>query len=276
MKDIALSLLDAAEFASLAYESPATVSAAYSSSTTASEPISSCVRLIDSEPQYLNDPLTDLQAYVFMIKNESQPTLLVTVRGTNSIQDCFNDLQACLAPFPDDASGACVHEGFLRQYMALSELLHPALQTVMDETAVDRIVFVGHSLGAAISVISTYVCARQYPQRVYMFGFGSPKVGNPAFTKQFRSHVNNCLLVKHACDPFTKIMVGPDYEHVQPQTHFGKFDMYPELPLITDLPDHRISKYISSIQDNDVDEHPQVWQQALQKVFGVIVHLIFR
>ncbi len=267
-----LSLQDAAEFANLAYENPGFVSSAYHSPDTCTSSIlRSCVQLIASEPIYLHDDTTGLRAYVMKLKGP-EPTLLVCIRGTSSLEDCFIDVQVRQVPFHDQTM-AKVHSGFLKQYESLAIQLEPTLKEHMTDDT-NKIIFVGHSLASGVATIAALSASLRFSaQRVVFFGFGSPKVGNQAFANLFKSNIVHCELIKHACDPICKIMVGDDYVHVRPLVCYGCYDMHESIPLVTDIGDHNIVKYITSIQNNESSQHPALWQQVIQRVLDCIVHL---
>jgi predicted lipase len=49
------------------------------------------------------------------------------------------------------------------------------------------ILMTGHSLGAALSTLATYDLKRKYTTTdIKIYNFGSPRVGNKAFTTQFK------------------------------------------------------------------------------------------
>lgn len=74
----------------------------------------------------------------------------------------------------------------------------------------------GHSLGAALATIGSFVAALEHPRvRVHYFGFGSPRVGNAAFVEAFRRVIRgHALHFANRNDIVTGIPIPPLYMHV--------------------------------------------------------------
>ena len=61
-------------------------------------------------------------------------------------------------------------------------------------TQLERIFFTGHSLGGALASLASFrVVLDRYttPERVVLYTFGQPRVGDPIFTKTHERHVPN-------------------------------------------------------------------------------------
>lgn len=111
---------------------------------------------------------------------------IVCFRGTevSEWQDLVADAEFVLAPDPDSSHGANVHGGFLR-----------SLSTIWDEIEANLsggdVWFTGHSLGAGLATLA----ADRYPNVHPLYTFGSPRVGDKKFHKEFRGNayrfVNN-------------------------------------------------------------------------------------
>lgn len=80
-----------------------------------------------------------------------------------------------------------VHEGF---YIAHKKLFPAANSTILKLIAQHPnapIYCVGHSLGAALATLTALDLARLYHPQIYLYTYGSPRVGNPAFAQYFET-----------------------------------------------------------------------------------------
>jgi hypothetical protein len=76
-----------------------------------------------------------------------------------------------------------VHSGFLNMYMQL----HDEVSSYTQKRS--KLVLCGHSMGAALAQLcALYATGQQQQQPVYLFTFGSPRVGNKAFVQALVSN----------------------------------------------------------------------------------------
>jgi hypothetical protein len=101
---------------------------------------------------------------------------IVAFRGTepNKIEDFIADLRARPVVWP---GGGRVHAGFLAAYQAV----HAPLQAALDQLpSTGRLIFTGHSLGAAVATLAAAEFRARQPELVT---FGSPRVGDAGFAE---------------------------------------------------------------------------------------------
>lgn len=108
-----------------------------------------------------------------------------------------------------------VHAGFARAY----EDVRLEINEEVDRLYTLRprpIFFTGHSLGGALaSLCALDVRSRlQSVDGLYLFTFGSPKIGNHAFAKVFNEKVPCCWRVVLAKDPITRLPPGFSFAHI--------------------------------------------------------------
>lgn len=120
--------------------------------------------------QGFNDDRTSAQAFGTVAPDG---TVILAFRGTefDSYRDPLNDVRARLRPW---AGAGMVHQGFLETWSALRGPIEAWLAGVRGA----RLVVTGHSLGAAMATLM----AALHPNAV-LITFGSPRVGNRAFTE---------------------------------------------------------------------------------------------
>ena len=258
----ALPIGKAVLLAQLAYQSPDVVEQAYTSKAAVLE---GALEL----PRYLTDADTDLQAYIVRFPDLTA----IAVRGTSTLQDAFCDLQADMCTFHSTLNPGLpfsrVHCGMFEQYCKLETLIKP----VLDEMTIDeneKVVCLGHSLGAAIATMAAVSLSTVYPNRVSLYGFGSPRVGDAKFKAICQQHLTDLTLVKHSADPVVKVMVGSVYQHVAEMQLCGGIDFFPSIPSLLDLPDHAITGYVRNLENQQQARSkslPERWLGLFFKFF---------
>lgn len=118
---------------------------------------------------------------------------VVVFRGTHfsSLLNWIDDLNfAHVTPYKD-IPNAFVHAGFLDSWLSVKAQVLIALKTVYTKITPTGFYFTGHSLGAAISVLSaidlTETLALDVP--VTCYNYGEPRVGNSGFATYFNSKI---------------------------------------------------------------------------------------
>jgi len=161
-------------------------------------------------PEYYNDTATG--AYAFsMIKDR---TLFFVFRGTNDAQDAFVNLNLIRVPFFEGIkqSDIKVHGGFKKQFEALKEPILKTLAKYLKE--VDVVHFVGHSLGGALATLFAGEVARLHEVKVVCHTFGSPRVGNGAYSRWFQETVKDSVRITNLRDPVVQIPISAYFQHV--------------------------------------------------------------
>ena len=128
----------------------------------------------------------------------------VCYRGTESKRDAIVDskiIMRSFAPKEENADempfsvpdGVEVHRGFNSAFFHcnLHTQVSNALDKVLEENPDKKLVFTGHSLGAAVSTLAAVYTAMRLPDReVLNVNFGSPRVGNANFKEWVESIEN--------------------------------------------------------------------------------------
>lgn len=222
------------------------------------------LKRVEIIPRLFNDGLTDANVYVVEYGGDScgDGCIMLIFRGTDSIQDAVCDADCAVCAFPAK-SGVKVHAGFLLQYRALLSRCDVAVKDYIDRHPDALIHCSGHSLGAACSTLF----ALHYGlmgRPVNLTTFGSPRVGNSALGAAMKDCVGLQPRVKHGSDCVPKVPLEVmDYAHVTSETHIGVSDTHPNLPLMSDIPDHSIDLYIRCLANGvptkqDIPLHKEV------------------
>ncbi len=209
-----------------------------------------------SEIKFIHQKHTKL--YVW----KQDTTMYVVFRGTDDLGDVKDDINVRTSILNDSLTEVRVHRGFYHQF----EAIVPDLQTELSQEC-DKIVFCGHSLGAALAVIGAFHFSFLLPEvTIQCFTFGSPRVGNSAFVQMFQERVSNHWRVYNFDDPVPMLPLTGNYEHIDQQTLCfgdGTYDQYNRdyywlwRPIMsiscTDIyhpiTPHHIDKYISNLEN---------------------------
>lgn len=256
-------VLDCAKMAWMAYSDQDTVAAwwaAQQAGTLKVDPakpaMSDVMPRISKLPRFVSCPSCDAQCYLLMytppkgISELPEPLLVIAARGTTSLMDWMCNARAYQTTLRDatdqPVKGVEVHAGFYRQFIALLSLVDRDLQNHLKNGG--KVLCVGHSLGGAISTIAALNYGNTYPQQVWHASFGSPRVGNKAFKDAYAKCTKLQARLKHARDPVPSCVPPIDYWHVGPESHLGEADPFSDIPVLLDVGDHDMVKYVAAIQ----------------------------
>jgi hypothetical protein len=131
----------------------------------------------------------------------------VAFKGTNDVSDVIIDINCFIMEN--------IHAGFHKVFYEVENELTTDLNTQKNKCHIHKIVFTGHSLGGAIATIAGHFYAEKFPDcMVEVVTFGSPKVGNSEFVKEFNKRVYTCLRLFNSEDPIPLVPCDLTYKHV--------------------------------------------------------------
>jgi hypothetical protein len=165
-------------------------------------------------------------SHVFLALDGDNKLAVLSFRGTDKDDptDLMDDLNALPQPWQ---AGGKVHSGFDK---ALQEVW-PGVQAALQEFKEYRLLFTGHSLGAAMATLASSL---QKPNALYTIG--SPRVGDQAFADLLQGLDNHRYV--DCCDLVTRLppeVLG--YAHIPGEIHYIDFNravqqLYPNDPYI--------------------------------------------
>ncbi|KAJ2020607.1 hypothetical protein GGI06_002351 [Coemansia sp. S85] len=126
--------------------------------------------------------------------NDMDKEIYVTWAGTRRVRSMIVDGMAMFTDFPTDIRGSTVHSGFHDSTNAVYGYILKNIRAVATEFPDYRIVFLGHSLGGASAVISALQFVRDNEsirERVRVWTFGEPRVGNRRFSEYYTEMLGN-------------------------------------------------------------------------------------
>ena len=132
----------------------------------------------------LTNASTDVRAFlgVFRRKGASDDRIVLSVRGTESLENWIENLKLYRTDRAMSCSGCRVHSGFYDVWASLQPSLMQQLDAVRQRYPNAPLTLTGHSLGAAVAILGGYILERDLSIPVQaVYTFGSPRVGNAAF-----------------------------------------------------------------------------------------------
>ena len=160
---------------------------------------------------------SDVDAQCFSINHHT--TLIVSFRGTESIQDWITDAMVLQVPMDlhhvEETKRPLVHHGFLTQFRSIEQDITRIIHDYVVKTEMPRIIFTGHSLGGALATLATVEYGLKYSHiPISCVTFGSPRVGNTEFVSYFNHVVDESLRFVNQEDPIPGIPTELRFVHV--------------------------------------------------------------
>lgn len=142
----------------------------------------------------------------YLLRTDTE--LIVVFRGTEPTK--LNDIAADLKFRMEYLPGwGMTHRGFKS---ALELVYDKLLKRIIELRSHHKVIFTGHSLGAALA---TLCMARFGDTSAHLYTFGSPRVGDRAFSECWRFQMTNCWRLRNHNDVVTRnpgVLLG--YRHV--------------------------------------------------------------
>jgi hypothetical protein len=143
----------------------------------------------------------------FIAVNNNLNHILVVWEGSLDIQDWLvTNIRMGLVPvnLPGGTyPNMRMHEGFLRAFQSVSEQVYDALEYLTKRYPSYRVVFTGHSLGGAMSIVSSMFAIDRLslnPAQTEVVTFGQPRVGNKDVGRFFRDRNVSVVRYVHQSD----------------------------------------------------------------------------
>ncbi len=139
---------------------------------------SSPVWSVLSELHFLNES----EPFGFAARDPKGAVYLV-FRGTDTVQDWFDDLDVPQRSYPWQKDVGLVHDGFLKLYTSLRDL---ALQALDDMRPEGPLWVCGHSLGSSLSTLAVPDMRERWPGLALQhYNFASPRLASPSFAAYY-------------------------------------------------------------------------------------------
>jgi len=162
------------------------------------------------------DTAGDADTTGIVARDDTTQTIVVTFRGSSSIENWIANLDFGFKDVDDWCSGCKVHEGFYNAYEDDAQTIRDAVASESASYPSYKIVVTGHSLGGALATI----CAtdlRLQGHTVTAYTYGAPRIGNEALS-DFITNAGTIFRVTHLNDPVPRLPpLVFDFVHVSPE-----------------------------------------------------------
>jgi triacylglycerol lipase len=156
----------------------------------------------------------DSNVFGLMGTNAATRTAFVSFRGTQDLADWLQDLEAVPEDYAPIGGFGQVHDGFQDVYQLVRGSI--AANLAAASAGCDQILVTGHSLGAALCVLSAPDIFRNMPPNTIeprLITFAGPRVGLSDFSTAFNSVIESCFRVVNFLDIVPHVPPVP-YVHV--------------------------------------------------------------
>lgn len=195
----------------------------------------------------------------------SLKTIIVAHQGTDPSQfeADLTDADFSLATlstslFPGISSSIECHNGFASAQASTATSILAAVQSGMSKYGATKVTMVGHSLGAAISLIDSVYLPLHLPSGTTFqtILYGLPRVGNPAFADYIDANTN---LVGHVNNLYDPIPIVPGrslgFAHPSHEVHIVTGLSWDACPGQDSTDAQCIIAYVPNIFDGDLSDH---------------------
>ncbi|KAK8038204.1 hypothetical protein PG994_014971 [Apiospora phragmitis] len=158
--------------------------------------------------------VTDIQG--FLATDPKNKLIVLSFRGSHSIRNWITNF-VFLQESCGLVSGCLLHAGFAGAYKEVAEPLTAALAAATEANPDYKIVFTGHSLGAAVATVAA-AYERAAGHAIDLYTYGSPRVGNRAFVAFVTQQAGAEYRVTHLADPVPRLPpIFANYRHTSPE-----------------------------------------------------------
>lgn len=167
----------------------------------------------------IDDPASDTQG---LVCRTDKGEIVIAFRGTTGIADWSTNFNCSLVKCSTSDAGK-VHAGFQYAASQVAGRVYSALLSFPDSP----VYLTGHSLGAAVATLSAMRMAwlRRSKQIARVETFGSPRVGDAAFAKEYEAAFGD-RTIRHVCrrDVVARVpSLWRGYRHVGKLHYYDSF-----------------------------------------------------
>ncbi|WP_044478809.1 lipase family protein [Paenibacillus antibioticophila] len=129
---------------------------------------------------------------------ESSEEIIIAFRGTSSAQDWISDFIASQKRYPYLKGPLYTHKGFTDIYASSRNKLIASIRKLPTSK---KLYITGHSLGGALATLCALdLAANTSFTSIQLFTFGSPRVGDPAFSKACAQYLSDSYRIANLFD----------------------------------------------------------------------------
>lgn len=134
-------------------------------------------------------PLTDITIFetpgagmgkIYGYIGRSDEAIIIAFRGSSTVENWIIDFEFLHTPYPP-VKNAFVHSGFYAGYQQVSDIILPIATKLQDQYNLP-VICTGHSLGAALTLLTAIGLNEAGVKGVQVWNYGEPRVGNDVFS----------------------------------------------------------------------------------------------
>ncbi|KAJ1750502.1 26S proteasome regulatory subunit rpn6 [Coemansia sp. RSA 989] len=126
----------------------------------------------------------------YVAHNDYTRIIVVAFRGSADAEDWVQDSEFAFDPWPPHLPGSMVHHGFLSAYQSVAPNVTNIVAQLAARYPSYKMVFTGHSLGGAETVLCAVDMLSQHPElkhRMYIYTYGMPRIGNEVWASSIEA-----------------------------------------------------------------------------------------
>ncbi|KAI9292456.1 alpha/beta-hydrolase, partial [Neoconidiobolus thromboides FSU 785] len=128
----------------------------------------------------------------FLALDEAKKQIIVSFRGSYNIQNWVGNARLLQSQYLVESGGTdiYIHTGFKDGINALLPKFKNEFDTLLKEHGDFKVIVTGHSLGGAMATLASIELKKAFGlnwDRIELFTYGEPRVGNLAFAEWFNS-----------------------------------------------------------------------------------------
>ncbi|KAJ2845126.1 hypothetical protein IWW36_004915 [Coemansia brasiliensis] len=126
----------------------------------------------------------------YIAHNDYTRIIVVAFRGSADAEDWIQDSEFAFDPWPPHLQGSMVHHGFLSAYQSVAPNVTNIVTQLTARYPSYKVVFTGHSLGGAETVLCAIDMLSQHPElkrRMYIYTYGMPRIGNDVWASSIEA-----------------------------------------------------------------------------------------
>jgi hypothetical protein len=154
--------------------------------------------------------------------NKMYDSIFVGFRGSTNFHNWFTNIHFSLIyPYDDDIA---LEKGFYNLFKSMKEDIYNNIDSLTKKYNTKNILITGHSLGGAISTLLSFdILYNSLPYKIYLITFGSPRVGNQKFMKEFNKYNIYSKRITHHYDIVPHVpQEFLDYRHISQEIWYNE------------------------------------------------------
>jgi len=166
--------------------------------------------------------------------------IIITFKGSSSILEFILDMNIRLRSL--DHGSIKVHRGIYKFFSKFKSELIQKIDDILLTKNIKNIYFTGHSLGASLSILSSYLLYQKYSNlQFYNYCTAAFKVGNKAFVEAYNKLNIIGFIIINKSDIIPKLPISNKYSHIDTKCIYFNYNK------------NRIQNHMSDVYYNFID-----------------------